>query len=89
MPNPSSAEHHETELAEEPLDNNRPGEDELPGRRADEPDNASLNPASQLGRSTTGGGAESTLDPEVDVREGWVAPDQSDTPPEWPVPTVD
>jgi hypothetical protein len=79
----------DNEPAEEPLDNNRPGDDELPGQRAAVPDAASFSPASQVGRSSTGGGAESTLDPDEDVREGWVAPDQSDTPPEWPEPTVD
>ena len=75
--------------AGEPLDNNRPEDHALPGGRADSPDAASFSPASQVGRSDTGGGAESVLDPDEEVREGWIAPDQSDTPAEWPEPTVD
>ena len=77
------------EPADEPLDNNRPREQELPSRQTDKPDAASFSPASQVGRANTGGGAESALDPKEDVREGWVAPDQSDTPPQWPEPTID
>ena len=75
--------------AEEPLDNNRPVEHELPGRQTDSTDAARFSPASQVGRAGTGGGADSILDPDEDVREGWVAADQTDTPPEWPEPTVD
>ena len=75
--------------ADESLDNNRPHEHELSAASTDRTETASFSPASQVGRANTGGGAESTLDPDEDVREGWVAPDQSDTPPEWPEPTVD
>ena len=84
-----SPDQDENEPSEEPLDSNRPGDDALPAERPDKTDAAAFSPASQVGRSTTGGGAESTLDPDEDVREGWVAPDQTDTPPQWPEPTLD
>ena len=74
---------------EEPLDNNRRGERELPRESRDTSDASSFSPASQVGRSKTGGGSESVLDPEEDVREGWPVPDQSDAPSQWPKPTID
>lgn len=74
---------------EDALDNNRPGERDLPGEKGAQPEAADASPASQLGRARTGGGGESALDPDEDVREGWQAPDQSDVPSEWPEPTVD
>jgi hypothetical protein len=83
------AKSHLGEPGDGPLDNNRPREQELPSRQTDKPDAASFSPASQVGRADTGGRAESTLDPKEDGREGWVAPDQSDTPPQWPEPTID
>ena len=77
------------ESADEPLGNNRPGDRELPGEQHDSNDRSSSSPASQVGRAETGGGAESVLDPEETVREGWPVPDQSDVPSDWPEPTLD
>jgi hypothetical protein len=85
----SKQEPRDSELEDDPLDNNRPGEQKISGKRDDEPEAASFSPASQVGRSKTGGGPESVLDPDENVREGWPAPDQSDTPTDWPEPTVD
>ena len=48
-----------------------------------------FSPASQVGRARAGGGSESALDPDEEVREGWPIPEQDDVPPEWPEPTVD
>jgi hypothetical protein len=84
-----SSDEQRNEPAEEPLDNNRPEDHELARQQTDRPDATSFSPASQVGRSNAGGGAESVLDPDEDVHEGWVAPDQADTPPQWPEPTVD
>jgi hypothetical protein len=80
----------EEESADEPLDNNRPGDHELSGKQDDRDDSgANSSPTSQVGRAKTGGGPESVLDPEETVREGWPIPDQRDVPSKWPEPTVD
>ena len=72
-----SPDEQENEPAEESLDNNRPDDHELARQQIEGPDAASFSPASQVGRSNTGGGAESVLDPDENVDEGWVAPDQT------------
>ena len=84
-----SSKARDAESANEPLNNNRPGDDELAGGGNDRNDAARPSPASQIGRSETGGGAESVLDPEETVREGWPVPDQRDVPSKWPEPTLD
>jgi hypothetical protein len=71
-----------------PLDNNRPGDRELSGEQHDSDDRSRSSAASQVGRAETGG-AESVLDPDEPVREGWPMPDQSDAPSDWPEPTID
>ena len=53
------------------------------------PPTPSFSQASQVGRAQSGGSPESSIEPDETVREGWVAPDQTDTPPEWPEPTID
>ena len=50
---------------------------------------SSFSQASQVGRARTGGSPDSALEPGESTREGWDVPDQSDTPPEWPEPTID
>jgi len=52
-------------------------EDELPS------------PSSQIGREQMGGSSASGQEPGTDTQEGWPMPDQSDTPSEWPEPTID
>ena len=49
----------------------------------------SFSQASQVGRVQTGGPPDSALEPRESTREGWDIPDQRDTPPEWPEPTID
>jgi hypothetical protein len=50
----------------------------------------SPSPATQIGRAEqTGGTSASGLEAGVESREGWPMPDQSDTPVEWPEPTID
>lgn len=47
-------------------------------------------PATQIGRAEqTGGTPASGLEAGIESREGWPMPDQSDTPEEWPEPTID
>jgi hypothetical protein len=48
-----------------------------------------LSPSSQIGREQAGGSHVSGQEPGAETREGWPMPDQSDTPPEWPEPTID
>ena len=48
-----------------------------------------LSPSSQIGREETGGSDGSGREPGNDAREGWPMPDQSDTPSQWPEPTID
>lgn len=48
-----------------------------------------VSPSSQIGREETGGSDGSGREPGTDAREGWPMPDQSDTPSEWPEPTID
>lgn len=50
---------------------------------------SSFSQASQVGRARTGGSPDSALRPGESTREGWDVPDQSDTPLEWPEPTID
>lgn len=47
-----------------------------------------LSPSSQIGREETGGSGMGT-EPGTDAREGWPMPDQTDTPSDWPEPTID
>ena len=49
----------------------------------------SFSQASQVGRARTGGSPNPTLEPGERTQEGWKVPDQSDTPAEWPEPTID
>jgi hypothetical protein len=59
------------------------------GSRDDDSD-ALLSPSSQIGRAQqTGGTPESRRDPDVRTREGWPAPEQDDTPENWPDPKSD
>ncbi len=46
-------------------------------------------PSSQIGREQMGGSSASGQEPGTDTQEGWPMPDQSDTPPDWPEPTID
>ena len=48
-----------------------------------------LSPSSQIGRERVGGSDGSGQEPGEETREGWPMPNQSDTPPEWPEPTID
>jgi hypothetical protein len=48
-----------------------------------------LSPSSQIGRERVGGSRASGQEPGTETKEGWPMPDQSDTPPEWPEPTID
>ena len=89
MERPQSSKTRDAKPDGEPLDNNRPGDHELPGKRHDGADAVSSSPASQVGRAKTGCGPESVLNPEETVREGWPVPDQGDVPSKWPEPTVD
>ena len=50
-----SSKARDAESANEPLNNNRPGDDELAGGGNDRNDAARPSPASQVGRSETGG----------------------------------
>ena len=52
-------------------------------------EDTTLSPSSQIGRVETGGSDGSGREPGNDAREGWPMPDQSDTPSEWPEPTID
>jgi hypothetical protein len=52
-------------------------------------EDSKLSPSSQIGREETGGSDGSGEEPGTDAREGWPMPDQSDTPSEWPEPTID
>jgi hypothetical protein len=49
----------------------------------------SFSQASQVGRAQSGGSSGSAGKPGETTREGWPAPDQADTPTEWPEPTID
>ena len=48
-----------------------------------------FSPSSQIGREQAGGSHVTRQEPGAKSNEGWPMPDQSDTPPEWPVPTID
>ena len=53
-------------------------------------DPESFSQASQVGRARQVGGTPAAgLEPGTEPREGWPIPDQSDTPPEWPLPSSD
>jgi len=45
--------------------------------------------ASQVGRARNSGPPDAAPKAGETAREGWAAPDQTDTPPEWPEPTID
>jgi hypothetical protein len=54
----------------------------------DEP-SPTASPATQIGRAEQTGGTPAGREAGVESREGWPMPDQSDTPKEWPEPTID
>lgn len=64
-------------------------EDDSPDDEEDSDEDDLLSPSSQIGRERVGGSHVSAQEPGTETREGWPMPDQSDTPPEWPEPTID
>lgn len=68
--------------SEEPTDDD--------GRESQQDEPSPPSPATQIGRAKqTGGTPDSGLEAGAESREGWPMPDQSDTPEEWPQPTID
>ena len=77
----------EFDPTDEPLDD-LDDDDDSPGDD-DSGSDELLSPSSQIGRERLGGSHVSGQEPGVETIEGWPMPDQSDTPPEWPEPTID
>jgi len=78
-------------LSEPQADESEEPEESIVGERGEgQPDGSTPSPATQIGRAKqTGGTPASGLEAGIESREGWPMPDQSDTPEEWPEPTID